>query len=66
MDISQPSGPVLIVVEGERSFPLHCRHVGPVVAGARQQHVTEQCLDGGLPHQAHKKQLLNDRRGDYA
>lgn len=35
------SRPVLVVVEGEGSLALHGGHVGPVVAGARQQHVAQ-------------------------
>lgn len=53
-------------MEGDGSLALHGGHVGPVVAGAREQHVTKQCLDGRLAYQAHEKQLLNDRRGDDA
>lgn len=60
------SGSILVVVEGERPLALHRGHVGPVVAGARQQHVTEQRFNGRLAHQADKEQLLNDRRGDDA
>lgn len=60
------SGSILIVVEGDRPLALHSGHVGPVVAGARQQHVTEQRFDGRLAHQADEEQLLDDRRGDDA
>lgn len=60
------SGSILIVVEGEGPLALHSRHVGPVVAGPREQHIPEQCLNGRLAHQAHEKQLLDDRRGDDA
>lgn len=44
------SWPVLIVVEGNGPFALNSRHVGPVVAGAREQHVTQQCLDRCLAY----------------
>lgn len=60
------SGPVLVVVEGDGPLALHGGHVGPVVAGAREQHIAEQCLDGCLAHKANEKQLLDDRRGDDA
>lgn len=63
---SSTSGPVLVVVEGDGAVALHGGHVGPVVAGAREQHVAEQRLDGRLAHQADEKQLLDDRRGDDA
>lgn len=53
-------------MEGDRPLALHGGHVGPVVAGAREQHVAKQCLDGRLPYQANEKQLLNDGRGDNA
>lgn len=66
LPLSPVSGPVLVVVEGDGPVALHRGHVGPVVAGARQQHVTQQRLDGRLSHQAHKEQLLDDRRGDNA
>lgn len=59
------SGSVLVVVEGDGTVPLH-RHVGPVVAGARQQHVPQEGLDGGLAHQTHEEELLDDGRGDDA
>lgn len=62
----QASGSVLVVVEGDGALALHGGHVGPVVAGARQQHVAQQRLDGRLAHQAHEEQLLDDRRGDDA
>lgn len=57
------SRPILIVVEREGSVSLH-RHIGPVVAGARQQHVPEQRLDGRLAHQAHEEELLDHRGRD--
>lgn len=60
------SGPVLIVVEGNGSLALDSRHVGPVVAGAGEQHVAKQRLDGCLAYQANEKQLLDDRGGDDA
>ena len=60
------SGPVLVVVEGDGPLALHGGHVWPVVAGAREQHVTQQCLDGRLSHQANEEQLLDDRGGDDA
>lgn len=59
------SRPVLVVVERQRSVSLH-RHVGPVVAGARQQHVPKQGLDGRLAHQAHEEELLDHGRRDDA
>lgn len=53
-------------MEGDGPLALHSGHVGPVVAGAREQHVAEQRLDGCFADQADEKQLLDDRRGDYA
>jgi len=64
--LGRPSGPVLVVVEGDGPVALHGGHVGPVVAGARQQHVAQQRLDGRLAHQADEEQLLDDRRGHDA
>lgn len=60
------SRPVFVVVEGNGSLALHGRHVRPVVAGAGEKHVTEQCLDRRLSNQADEKQLLDDWRGDDA
>lgn len=41
-------------------------HVGPAEAASRQQHVPDQRLDGGLPHQADEEKLLDDRGRDGA
>lgn len=53
-------------MERDRSLSLYCGHVGPVVAGAREQHVTEERLNWSLADEAHKKQLFDDWRGDNA
>lgn len=41
-------------------------HVGPAEAASRQQHVPDQRLDGGFPHQPDEEKLLDDRRRDGA
>lgn len=46
--------------------PLLNRHVRPVEATPRQQHVPYQSFYGGFPHQTDEEKLLYDRRGDGA
>lgn len=41
-------------------------HVGPAEAASGQQHVPDQRLDGGFPHQPDEEELLDDRRRDSA
>lgn len=60
------SGPVLVIVEGDGPLALHGGHVGPVVAGAREQHVAEQRLNGRLADQANEEKLLDHWGGHDA
>lgn len=53
-------------MEGDGPLALYGGHVGPVVAGTREQHVAKQCFDRCLANQPNKKQLLDDRRRDDA
>lgn len=41
-------------------------HVGPVEGAPTQEHVPDQCLDGGLAYEPDKEQLFDDLRGDGA
>lgn len=57
----------------QRSFAKRSRaaallegHVGPAEAASGQQHVPDQRLDGGFPHQPDEEELLDDRRRDGA
>lgn len=49
-----------------RLLLLEIGNVRPAETAAGQQHVPDEGLDGGLPHQAHEKQLLDDGGGDGA
>lgn len=73
------SGNVAISFQSTRQYfrtPLcHCGgasaallegHVGPAEAASRQQHVPDQSLDGGFPHQPDEEKLLDDGRRDGA
>lgn len=40
------------------------RAVGPVEGTSRQQHVSDQCLDGRLAHQAHEEELGDEGGGN--